>query len=348
MKIIHKISLAVIALGLFSCNNDQSDIASMDEDVTLKSAAISINEVKVEAATAESAYEVEFFSNAEKTLSYWWRMGKKFSWNAKLRYRVNHCPNVTIAGTDGNEYPKTITLDYGEGTELKNGKVLSGIIRIEVSAPRKNENYYRTVEYQDFGVDTLLINGTSMVEMDKVDDRFRRFSSDLTIELPDGTVITRTSEKVWQWLAGNESDDDQEDDVVSISGADTVTVTWVDGGSDSYTKTILEPLKKISDCKYIVEGIVEVKLGGDVISIMDYGYAEDDADECDKWASLETSEGTEYIDLSERKVKNQKEKDRHNSQNGQDQQNGYGNQGGHNNSNQGGHSNNNQGGNGNG
>lgn len=321
MKRIFGMFMAVLALGLFSCNNEKVDVPDLSEDLALKSAEIAINDLSVEAATTETLYEVEFFSNAEEKISYWWKVGKRFTWNKNLRYRINNFPGVSIEGADG-DYPKTITLDYGEGTELKNGKVLSGIIVINMNAPRKSKDYVRTVTYNNFAVDTMVINGTSTVELDKVDDMFRKFNSNLTITFPNETVITRVSERVWQWLAGEDSDENQEDDIVTISGADTATIVWPDNSTATYTKTISEAMKKVATCKYIQNGIVEVRLAGELISVLDYGYTEGD-DDCDQYAELKTGDGTEIIDLSERKKKSEQNKNQ--NQNGNKGQNGNGN-----------------------
>ena len=300
MKRIIGFALVVLTLGLFSCNstNDENtEIASLDQEMTEKSAKITASEVEVEAATAETDYEVEFYANAEHMLTNWWRVGKHFSWNQKLRYHTNHCPDVEITEGENDGYPKTITLDYGDSTVLRNGKVLSGVIVIEISAPRYTQEYLRQVTYTNFGVDSLLVNGTAQVEVDKVDTMFRKIESDLTFTLADGTVITRSSERVWQWIAGLDTEDDQSDDMVTISGGVVATITWTDGSSQTYTKEITTPLKRIAYCRYIVDGVVEVYLDDNLVSVLDYGYSESD-DDCDQYAKLSTSEGDEIIDLS--------------------------------------------------
>lgn len=292
MKRIIGISFVVLAVALFSCNNDSVDTPSMDEELLEKSAQITLAEVQVEAATVESTYEVEFFANAEETLTHWWRVGKKFGMHNKLRYMKN-CPDVSIVEGKNDGYPRIITLDYGVGTELNNGKVLSGVIVIDVSAPRKSKDYVRTVAYNDFGMDSLLINGTSTVEVDKVDEMFRKFSSSLTFVLADGTEIVRESERVWQWINGMDTDADQTDDILTISGLASAQMN-----GETYKKEIITPLKRLGGCKYIVEGIVEISLGGEVISTMNYGDGT-----CDSAAEMTNADGTTEVDLSERKMK---------------------------------------------
>lgn len=286
----------VLAVALFSCQTQEKvDIPQADDFIAEKSAQITLTEVKVEAATTETEYEVAFFANAEKSLTKLWHMGKRFAWNGKLRYLYNKCPDVEItldsAAVDG--YPKTITLDYGDSTVLRNGRVLSGLIEIYITAPRKSKDYTREVTYTDFGIDSLTINGTSLLVVDKQDSTFRTFTSDLVIMLPDGTSVTRSSERTWQWLEGMDTEDDQSDDVILIDG---FLLADLDG--DEYKKEITTPLKRTGDCKYFVEGVVEITHNGVVICMIDYGDGT-----CDEFATMTNADGEVFeIDLSERKM----------------------------------------------
>lgn len=300
MKKIIGISFVVFAVVFTSCNNDKVEEPLLqDEEIIEKSAQITVAEVQVEAATTESTYEVEFFANAEETLTRWWRIGKRFEWNNQLRY-LRSCPEVTIKHRGSSEYPKQITLDYGEGTELKNGKVLSGTIVIEISAPRRSRDYTRTVSYNDFGIDSLLVNGTSKVEVDKVDEMFRKYTSALSFVLADGTEITRESERVWQWIAGMDTEANQTDDLMIIAGKAEASM-----GEDTYEKEITTPLKRIGGCRHIVEGIVEISLNGELISTLDYGDGT-----CDAIAIMTNANGTKEIDLAKRHAGGKQERKR--------------------------------------
>lgn len=300
MKQIFGISIFALAMLLFACNNEDADTSTLnDEQLSEKSAQVTLNEVKVEAATTESEYEVEFFANMEGQLTLGWHFGNHFQWNPKLRYKTSHCPNVSITSENNDEYPKTITLDYGDSTLLRNGKVLSGVIEIYISAPRYTKDYEKTVTYDNFTVDSVTIDGYTSIIIDKVDTMFRQHISELTFTLADGTVIERSSERVWQWLAGMDTEDDQSDDVFIITGGATASMTK-DGVTDTYTKEIITPLKKIYDCRYIVEGTISITLNGTVVSTLDYGDGE-----CDDVATMTDSEGNvSEIDLSIHKFRN--------------------------------------------
>lgn len=299
MKKFFGIAFVIALFGLFSCNND-TDLQTRNEELIEKSAEVSLNEVKMEAASTELEYEVEFFTNMEDKLWRWWNIGKRFKWNKNLRYLSKNCPDVEVE-SEGDGYPKVITLDYGDSTVLRNGTVLSGIIEITITAPRDSTDYERSVQYLNFGVDSLNVNGFSTVTVDKEDATFRMHESDMTFVMGDGTEIHRTSERIWQWIAGMETDEDQSDDVIIITVLAEATMT-IDGSTDTYKKETVVPLKRIGDCRYIVEGVVEVTLNGTVICSIDYGNGT-----CDEIAVMTDAEGNETeIDLSTKKFKGNK------------------------------------------
>jgi hypothetical protein len=286
MKKIIGISLVLITVMLFSCNNDKVDGAE-DSTLTEKSAEITLSEASLEAATTASEYEVEFYANAEELLSRWWKMGKRWEWTNKMHYMSRNCPNVTVVEGENDGYPKTITLDYGESTVLKNGKVLSGIIVVEISTPRSSASYTRMVTYPNFGIDTITIAGTSLISVDRENETFRNNKSDLTISMDNGNVITRSSERTWTWVAGLETTEDQTDDIINIDGV----VTASNSNGDSYKKEIVDPLVRMRDCRYIVSGVVEINLNGELVSTFDYGDGT-----CDAVATM-TTVGSDPVEV---------------------------------------------------
>ena len=293
MKRIIGFIFILSAIVLFSCQKENTDLAN-DQTLSEKSAQIVLNEVAIENASTEVDYEVDFYANAEVALTQWCQMGKHWGWASNLRYQMNHCPNLQIDSENG-DYPKTITLDYGDSTVLRNGKVLSGVIVIEISGPRSSEDYSRLITYQDFGVDSLLINGTAEVTFTRGEDIFRTFNSDITFTLADGSTINRTSERVWEWLEGMDTNLDQNDDKIQITGYSVAETS----SGDVYRKEITEPLIRIRDCKFIVQGVVEITLNGELISSIDYGNGE-----CDNTATVTSNGETVEIDLSLGKFRN--------------------------------------------
>lgn len=303
MKKIIGISFIILTAVLFSCQNDKVSILT-DEELMEKAARITLTETNLEALSTTSEYEVEFYANAEQMLSHWWRMGKKWHWTNKLHYMVNKCPDVTVEEGENDGYPKIITLNYGDGTELKNRKVLSGVITIEISGPRYSTSFTRLVTYENFAIDTVQIAGTSLIEINKENETFRNFTSDLTFTISGEVVdkvVTRSSNRTWTWIEGMETTEDQTDDVIHIEG-----VVNAASGTDTYKKEIIDELVRKGDCRFIVEGIVQVTLNDNLVSTLDYGDGE-----CDDVATLTvTGKDPVEIDLSKCKRKENQNRDK--------------------------------------
>lgn len=284
------IVILIFVAALVSCNKEE-----ISTDISTKSIQLATNESNVENAVAESNYEADYFMNAEKALTHKFGRGKKCWWIPSMRYKIGHCPYVTIESAETG-YPKTITLDYGDSTVFRNGRVVSGTIVIYISAEPKTDGAYREMSYIDFKVDTIAIAGSSksMFTGDNVSTRMQEMTSSLVFTFDNGLVITRTAKKTREWIEGLETNTDQLDDKIQITGI--VNATTSEG--DVYVKEIVVPLIKIGDCRFIVEGIVEISENGTTALKIDYGNGE-----CDSTATLTKDGETIEIELRRGKCK---------------------------------------------
>lgn len=287
------LSLAIIiSVGLASCQkNDDSGLISSNEELILKSTEISLTDIKVESVSNELSYEAEFYSNAELNLRQLAKIrggfGKLIDWRIGLRYKTGQCPDVSI-DTAAAGYPITITLNYGEATSLENGRILSGKITIVISGPKSIDGATRTINYEGFVIDSVGVEGTIVetITGEKLVSRKFAVNGDLTFTLPDGTVIDRVSNKVHEWIAGINTPLDYADDVIQITGSANSTIST----GKSYSKEIVEPLIRLGNCMYIVQGITNFSQNGELISVLNFGDGT-----CDEQAILTT--GGETIEI---------------------------------------------------
>jgi hypothetical protein len=282
---------ALISIGLISCQKSNDLVSSaLNEEQILKSTEIAISDLNAESISDESCYEAEFYANSEQELrgiaGKKGRMGKLIEWKKDLRYQMGQCPDVKI-DTANAGYPITITLNYGDSTVLENSRVLSGIITVEITGPKFTDGTTRTISYTGFSIDSVSIEG-SIVETftgDNITSRKFSVHGDLSITLPDGTVLDRIMNREHEWLEGIDNMGFG-DDVIQITGS----VTTTSSTGDIYTKDIIEPLLRLGSCMYIVKGKTQLTQNGEVISEIDFGNGE-----CDEIATLTT--GGETIDI---------------------------------------------------
>lgn len=136
--------LAVVVFFLPSCQDsatamlDATDFSAAEEEVL-------ISEME------ESCGSDGYFEFAEEL-----RGPGCGDWKKKL-------PDCAVVTESGESYPKTITIEFGEGCEGKHGRKRSGKMTIVVSDDMKNEGATRTVTFERFGMDDREVVGTRVL-----------------------------------------------------------------------------------------------------------------------------------------------------------------------------------------
>lgn len=307
------LSLAVIA-ALSACDKNDQLIEDMPlADIELKSTTESVvtTEASLDDLAEAAEYEVDLFTGTDEAMTTIAAEqdgielkagGEGHMSRYRDRYKWGKCPDIHIVKEEGG-WPRTITLNYGESTELENGRVISGIIEIYQTASRRVNGATRTVTFKEFSVDAVGIAGTSTKTFKK--DEFKvDIVRDLTFTLEDGTTIHRDAVRVRTWTQGMDTPLDHTDDIFEITGS----VTCVDSDENEYSRLITTPLIKKGGCRYIVAGEVTLSKNGVDFATINYGDGE-----CDNMATMTTAEGSKEIEIGKRKRERRQER----NQNGQ-------------------------------
>ncbi|MDK2841664.1 MAG: hypothetical protein PWQ17_1169 [Anaerophaga sp.] len=267
------------AVFFTACNEDDevvpaTDYTTPDFNVTVES--VVTTDVAVEDAVESVDYEVDLYTgttaiidelSAEAVMDDQLKSGSTFREQLRVRYRLGNMPDVAVDSING-DFPHTVTLDYGEGTELANGRVFSGIMEIVVSAPMNTEGATRTVTLTDFSVDSLMINGTIEKTVISVSEgREVQIVRDLVVTLPDGTEVESFSEITRTWDQGMGTPFYHGDDVMEINGYGLCS----DSDGNEYRREITRTLQKQGGCRFIVSGEVDYSADGQVFGTVDYG-----------------------------------------------------------------------------
>jgi hypothetical protein len=289
------ISLAFGTAVLFTaCNEDEvvpaTDYTTPDFNVTVES--VVTTDAAVEDAVESADYEVDLYTgtttiidelSADALMDDQLKSGTTFREQLRERYRLGNMPDVAVDWTDG-DFPRTVTLDYGEETELINGRILSGIIEIVVSAPMNTEGAVRTVTFTDFSVDSLMINGTIEKTVISVSEgREVQIVRDLVVTLPDGTEVESYSEITRTWAQGMGTPFYHGDDVMEMTGYGLCS----DSDGNEYRREITRALQKQGGCRFIVSGEVVYLANGQAFGTVDYGDGTCDNNGTFRWANGE-------------------------------------------------------------
>lgn len=190
--------------------------------------------------------------------------------------RVERDEILDCADVTHDPEAKVITIDYGDGCEIRGGRVLKGKIIIEYNERKLVPGAYRIITLANFYIDEVHVEGTrTLTNISESMEDDPTFSIELVggkLSFPDGTTATRDAEHVKTWIRASNPLNDE----------------WhVDGGANGsnrrdvrYEIEILETLIFKRSCRasrvFIpVAGIKQVTFG-DNVAVIDYGDGECD------------------------------------------------------------------------
>lgn len=192
-----------------------------------------------------------------------------------------HCFTVTISPEAIGIYPKTVTLDFGDGCTGQDGHIRKGKIITVYTGPMFVAGTVATTTLDGFYFDSLHVEGTHTLTNNSTAEN-RIFNSVIqngTITAPSGNYTVWNRTRTWTQTDGSGTPYFPLDDVYSITGNSTGTV-YIGAGSFQWTGTITEPLIHKFICPWHVSGKIEIERTG-VKSVLDFGDGT-----CDRKATL--------------------------------------------------------------
>jgi len=296
MKKLLFVFLLGIGFAFTSCDKSDDNVKLIGEDEISISDVSSVvdTEVAIANVMTEADYESDMFSLEEsstKSGGYGYRLRNLAELYKRWRcYKDDLGPEVTVVDGDNDGFPKIITVDYGDGITLRNGRVISGIVTIVVSAPPRTDGAMREFTYTDFMIDSIGITGYKKVVFTGESGVSRKFEHeyDLNFTFADETDVSCVGNKTKEWVEGLDTSYDRADDKIHITGQDV----FVDSENNEFKKEINDFLVRLGTCKFIVSGIVIYSQNGEEFARVDFGDGT-----CDDKAIKTTADGKEEITL---------------------------------------------------
>jgi len=282
MKAI-KILSAVVALALFlsGCEQAPWNTDEFSENVTM---------AEEEVASLKSAEATDCDVDAAKFGGHMMNGGMWLGGSQQLLGRnFPKCATVTIVGDD---FPKTITVDYSEGCVGRMGLAKKGTLTIEMTDTILNEGAIYTVTFTNMTIGNREVEKTIIFEnLGQPDGEHWEISYEMlsttTFEREEETfVIVREFSGINKWLSGFETPETSDDRFLR-NGSGSVTVNE----ELKFERTVTELLIDRT-CKYPLEGVIEISRGDEIMSI-DFG-----AGECDNIALVTKDGESEEIELN--------------------------------------------------
>ena len=77
------------------------------------------------------------------------------------------CRTITVDPEERDVFPKTITIDYGQGCEIREGLVKRGRIVIEMSAAPNSDEWEKTIRFERYSVNDKRFEGGKNISFKK-------------------------------------------------------------------------------------------------------------------------------------------------------------------------------------
>lgn len=253
---------SIVILSFISCQKDTS---------TFEQASVNIaDDDAVSDAVFEDIYSTT--DNAEIILDELSKSGDSKS----MVVLADSCPTITITQPGPGVWPKTITIDFGEGCTGLYDNSRSGKIIIVVSGPRLEVGTIRTVTFEDYYFNGIKVEGTKVVENTGYNNNQNLvFSVTLTdgkLTLPDGKFIERSFIHQREWIAGLLTKNIWDDECLITGTAHGTTIEGVE-----YNNTITTALHWQRTCFFLVSGVVKIEREGKQDVEINYGTGDCDA-----------------------------------------------------------------------
>ncbi|HJS55861.1 MAG TPA: hypothetical protein VJ765_15010 [Chitinophagaceae bacterium] len=289
---IDRISIAAIiimfASMLFSCQKDLS--SGNNELVTEEQATAYSEESSMAEASFDDAEDIAVTAaDEEGNASEFGINGRNFNpLFIELRASIGDCVNITVTPNDST-YPKTITIDFGNGCLGRDGKFRSGAIVIHLTAPLRRPGSVVTITFRNYYVNRVHLEGSKVIS-NLSDPPMHKWSVQVVggkVTFPTGRGYSYQSMKVKTQVAGMDTRLVR-DDVYEITGR---SQTEFKNGTTITLNTETALVKKIA-CPWISDGKLKIKIN-DRVLYLDYGFPSNG--DCDNKALLTWNNGNNQL-----------------------------------------------------
>lgn len=166
MKLIsvNRITLAIVlmlATVLYSCQKDSSVSDNNTTQPVTEDEAVTYSEESTEAEASFDDIEDVGRLAAEEEGVVSSPNGRVFPF-VQLRLRLGPCATITVSPNDST-YPKTVTIDFGNGCICADGKFRKGIITLHFTGPIRRSGSVLTITLTDFYLNRAHIEGTKVI-----------------------------------------------------------------------------------------------------------------------------------------------------------------------------------------
>ncbi|MCL6275134.1 hypothetical protein M3P19_14030 [Muricauda sp. 2012CJ35-5] len=274
LKGIMSLMLAT-ALTVVSCTNEET---ASDELTNTGDEVISATELQF-------SDESEMISEEVTTIAEDVYATDEISMTSKADYQSDHLPDCVTITTVVTDTTREKTIDFGEGCELPNGNLLSGIIHLSYAKDMELASKTIALSLENFTFNGVSVEGSAdILRVRSNDNGNPQGTANATFKAtwPEGDTASFEGTRTREWIEGYGSGF-WGDNVFLITGKRT----YVGREGNVFIKEVISPLRREMSCRFIVSGVLEISRNDNTASL-DFGDGS-----CDAKGVLTQPDGTE-------------------------------------------------------
>ncbi len=297
MKTINMLTKSTLAFFLFgsllftACKKENSNNSNENEAAAIES---SVNDTEADAAYDEvfnTTMGIGSETGEDLGITAGTGIFAKVE-NGEITGRVDsnqRCFTIRVAPQQPGLFPKTVTIDFGNGCLGRDGKFRKGKIITVYTGKMIVPGSKATTTFDGFKVDSIAVAGTYQVENSSISNNSifttRVIEGKLTWD--SGRWLKWTATRTVAQLEGNGTPLFPLDDLFAITG----TGRGEGSRGNSWAHEVIEPLIKKFTCRWISKGVMRVRYN-DTNALINYGNGS-----CDNKANVTVNGRTFEITL---------------------------------------------------
>ncbi|WP_190811375.1 hypothetical protein [Flagellimonas sp. S3867] len=254
---------------------------SKEEDSTEE---LSSSEV-ISATELQYSDETEMISEEVTAIAEDVYASDEISFISKVPHRSDFLPDCVTITTVITDTTKEKTIDFGEGCELPNGNVLSGIINLSYAKDMEAATKSLALSLENFTFNGVAIEGSADILRERSNENENPQSTanaSFSAIWPDDGTASFEGTRTREWIEGYGSGF-WGDNVFLITGKRT----YVGREGNIFVKEVITSLRREMACRFIVSGVLEISRNDNTASL-DFGDGT-----CDAKGILTLPDGTE-------------------------------------------------------
>ena len=254
---------------------------SKEEDSTEE---LSSSEV-ISATELQYSDETEMISEEVTAIAEDVYASDEISFISKVPHKSDFLPDCVTITTVITDTTKEKTIDFGEGCELPNGNVLSGIINLNYAKDMEAATKSLALNLENFTFNGVAIEGSADILRERSNENENPQSTanaSFSAIWPDDNTASFEGTRTREWIEGYGSGF-WGDNVFLITGKRT----YIGRAGNVFVKEVITPLRREMACRFIVSGVLEISRNENTASL-DFGDGT-----CDAKGILTLPDGTE-------------------------------------------------------